>query len=349
MSDTCLALLPASIAQKKIMIRRLITLLVAFFTCCPAIAQDPSLNNLEHAIGYNTSHLGQLDDVVKSGSGKQDMILLPGWGFDNTLFQDFMKRHDQAYRMFAITLPGFGKTQAPPMPAQPESYGNLYWTKGIINGLLDLIEREKIVKPIIITSFVFSNQVAMRFAIDYPDKVGKVIIVSGMAKFTANYPSYEPRTLEQRIAYIDKGLSDRWFRTVTKETWDKGNYPPETFCRDTVKAHQYWKIMSAVPIPVMVRYLCESYCMDLSLEYQNLTVPVLVVVPSFSQDFLGKNPFMAPFFHASWLGALPASKQIQIVTMIDANAFIQDDQPEKLDRLIDEFITGKFNPYPPVR
>ena len=110
--------------------------------------------------------------------------------------------------------------------------------------------------------------------------------------------------------------------------------------------------MSAVPIPTMVRYLCEYYCTDLSLEYKDLKVPVMVVLPAFTNDVLVSHrtsSYVAPFFHYSWMGAKPASDKIAIVSIKGSNAFIVDDQPTKLFQVMDEFMSDQLNRYQVVR
>lgn len=326
---------------------KLFYLLLALAASLSATAQ-PTVDNLIHAPGYKPCVWGTLGEVKHFGSGNQDMILLPGWGFDHSVFTDFISRHEKEYRMWAVTIPGFGSTQAPPMPAQNENYRDLNWTKGVVNGIVDLIDREQLKNPVIVSLFSVSSMIALRLALDHPEKVSKVIIISGIAKFTANYPSYEPRSLENRSQFIEKGLATQWFKTVNTETWNKGNFSPATFSRDSVRAKRLWNMMSSVPIPVMVRYLCEFYCTDLSLEYAKLKVPTLILIPSFSATYFSRpeNSFMPSFFHFSWLGALPASNQIQMVTISDSHAFIMDDQPEKFDAIVREFVTGKFKAVP---
>jgi len=325
--------------------------LILLLACTIPSVSQPTINNLVHPPTYRTGVWGALGEVKKFGSGTQDVILLAGWGFDHSVFLDFIARHEKAYRMWAVTFPGFGKTQAPPMPAEPENYRDLNWTRGILKGLEDLIVKEKIDRPVIISLFSYSNLIAMRMALDYPEKVGKIVIVSGIAKFTANDPSYEPRSLDARCRYIEKGLAPHWFKTVTQETWNKGNFSAGTFSKDSLRGARHWEMMSSVPIHVMVRYLCEFYCTDLSLEYASLTVPVLVLIPGFTPGFLSKpeHNYAAPFFHYSWLGALPANSKIQMLTLSEAHTFMMDDQPVKFDAILNEFISGKLQAFPPVR
>lgn len=329
--------------------KRLLYLCSLLFVCHFSLGQ--SINNLQHPPNYETSEWGKLGDVKSFGSGDQTMILLPGWGFDWTIFEDFIAKYEGDYKMYAVTFPGFGSTNAPAMPEEEDKYSETYWTKGIIKGIKDLIEQEGIERVTLVSYFTYSNIIATRLALDQPERIDRVVIISGMAKFTSNLVPYEPATLAQRVYYVEQSLAPQWFKTVSKETWDAGNFHPKVFTKDSITAKAYWNQMSAVPIPTMVRYLCEYYCTDLSLEYANLKVPVLVVLPSFTDDILydAKTSYATSFFHYSWLGAKPASNKISIVSITDSNAFILDDQPQKLFQFIDEFMSDELNPYQFIR
>ncbi|MEO9483059.1 MAG: hypothetical protein ABJG47_06415 [Ekhidna sp.] len=329
--------------------RFLWTFILIYSIAFSGIGQE--INNLIHSKDYASESWGELGEIKEFGSGDQTMILLPGWGFDWTIFKDFISNYEDQYKIYAVTFPGFGSTAAPAMPEKTESYADTYWTNGIIKGLTDLMDEKEIEKATLVSYFTYSNIIATRIALDNPDRINKVVIISGMAKFTSNLVPYEPASLSQRIYYVEKSLAPQWFKTVSKETWDTGNFHAKAFTKDSVAAKKYWDQMSAVPIPIMVRYLCELYSTDLSLEYENLTMPVMVVLPSFTDEVLytKETSYIAPFFHYSWLGAKPASDKIAIVSISDSNAFIVDDQPEKLFQLIDEFMDDKLNRYQVVR
>ncbi len=309
------------------------------------------INNFSHPEGYSPGEWGELGEVQEFGSGDKSMILLPGWGFDFTIFQNFIEEYKSDFKIYAVTLPGFGNTPAPPMPEDPANFQDLNWTKGILEGMNQLIEKENITNTILVSYFTYSNMIAMRFAMDNPEKVSKVIVMSGMAKFTSTYPVYEPRNLDQRIAYVERYLGPQWFKTVDKTTWDNGNFHKKMFAKDSVRSFGYWDMMSEVPIPTAVRYLCEYYCTDLSLEYSKLNVPVLVVLPSFTEELLTRTEtsYLAPFFHHSWIGARPASDSISIIALTDTNAMMVEDQPEKLFGVINEFLENKLNTFQVVR
>jgi len=305
-------------------------------------------NNLVHLKGYQTSEYGTLGKIIKIGNGPKDMIMIAGWGFDEDIFENFMADSTQEkYTMYVVTLPGFGDTQAYPMPDQNEVYQDMYWTKGIISGLKNLIEDKGLAEPVILSYFTYSNILALRMALDYPDLIDRVIIVSGMAKFTTMNPSYEPASLAERIYYTEKVIAQDWFKEMDKKGWDDGNFSPDTFSKDSIISNKYWEQMSNVPIPTMVRYLLEYYCTDLSLEYDKLSVPTLVVMPSFTREALMKpgNYYLTNFFHDSWWGANPSNPNFHLMTIMDSHAFILNDQPKKLIDVVNLFTEGKLGSY----
>ena len=263
------------------MLRLISCSLLFYFLIIHGYKGNAQINNLVHPEGYQAAKYGSLGKVEKFGNGSKDMIMIAGWGFDGSIFEVFKSDSLKAiYTMYVLTLPGFGRTQAYPMPEQNEVYYDLYWTTGIISGIKELIKIEEMDHPVLLSYFAYSNILALRIALDYPELIDRVIIISGMAKFTTMYPSFEPASLDERIYFTEKVIAQNWWKEIDKEGWDNGNFSPETFTLDSVKAEKYWKQMSNVPIPTMVRYLLEYYCTDLSLEYKKLEVPTLVIIPS---------------------------------------------------------------------
>ncbi len=329
------------------MLRLISYSILFFFLAFRGSTGYAQINNLVHPEGYQTAVYGSLGQVEKFGNGSKDLILIAGWGFGGNIFEIFKADSLEAkYSMYVVTLPGFGGTPAYPMPNQNEVYHDLYWTTGIISGIKDLIKKEEMDNPVLLSYFTYSNILAMRIALDYPELIDRVIVISGMAKFTSSYPSFEPATLDERIYYTEKVMAQKWWKEIDKPGWDNGNFSPETFTKDSVKAEKYWKQMSTVPIPTMVRYLSEYYCTDISLEYKNLEVPTLVIMPSFTREILikSKNTFLSHIFHQSWWGANPSNLNFHLMTIMDSHAFILDDQPKKLIDVVNLFVMGKLSP-----
>lgn len=311
----------------------------------PSMQQDPSLNNLIHPPDYRTSKPGELGRVKKVGNGPKEMILIPGFGFPGEIFDEFMNANKARYTMYAITLPGYGGTQAPPMPEAGTSYNEQTWTKAAEEAIAKLIVEKKIRKPVVVGHFLQGTQIALRLAIDHPDKISSVIIISGEA--VRGFPSRNDPSklafppLDQRINFIDKIMVPNWFKTVTKKTWDDNMFLSDDYTKDPVRGQQLWKLAAEVPVPVMARFLCEHIASDVSLEYSKIQLPVLIFMPGFPQEVIADQKRYARYLYSSWESAKGTNKHFEFETIEDSRIFIMIDQPARLNQAIEKFV-GKF-------
>src|SRR5262249_21337993 len=85
--------------------------------------------------------------VEKRGSGPINMVLIPGMSCDWTVFDKFMDRNSVRYTMWAVTLPGFGGTPAPPTPAENQVGA---WLDNADAAVWKVIQDQKIAKPVIV-------------------------------------------------------------------------------------------------------------------------------------------------------------------------------------------------------
>lgn len=322
--------------------------------------QDGSLNNLVLPADYKTGRPGELGAVKKAGSGKQTLILIAGWGFGAEVFDNFIRANSKNYTMYAVTPAGFGGTPAPPMPAPSEAaakYSENTWTRGLVTGILKLIEKEKLKKPVIAGHFVTGSQAALDLALYHPDKVGKVIIMGGMP---LRYLGAGPDTIsgKERVISLEKReaftrwYADNWFKTVTKNTWDKGNHQPAEYSADPATGQKLFDLSAKVPVPVMVRYLLEFNAYDISAHYAEIKTPVLVLLPSFSDSFLKESQdslggprtreWMKNYFIESW-NSMRESKNplIEFQTVPGTHLFLWYDDPKDTYRAIFNFINNK--------
>jgi pimeloyl-ACP methyl ester carboxylesterase len=312
-----------------------------------ATQQDSTLNNLEHAPGYQTSRLGTLGEVKRRGSGPVDVVIIPGWGFGAEVFDGFMRANASRYRMVAVTLPGFAGTPAPPMPPAGTSYADATWMRAAEEAVARLIESDGLRKPIILGHFVIGTQIAMRLAVDHPNLVGGIVITGGEPmRYTPSRRDSTGKTLvtlEERVNGIDRFMAPRWFKTVTKQTFDINNYAPAQYARDSVRAAALWRASSSVPLPVMIRYLCEYSALDLSGDFPRIPVPVRVLVPSFSPGILAdpKQSYVKTLFMDSWEHVRGRNPLITIRTVPDSRIFLTDDQPEAVRQAIAEVVAAR--------
>ncbi|MGH7719618.1 MAG: alpha/beta fold hydrolase [Gemmatimonadaceae bacterium] len=304
--------------------------------------QDSTLDNLQHAPGYVTAPLGTLGQVVRRGSGPTDVLIIAGWGFGAAEFERFMHDNRSRYRMVAVTLPGFAGTAAPPMPPAGTSYGDATWTRAAQDAIVRVIQGERLRDPVVVGHFVVGTQLALRLALDHPDLVGGVVVVGGepmrFLPSRRDSTGKTPMPRDERVSGVDAYLAPRWFKTVTKKTWNANNYAPPQYARDSTRGAGLWKTSSDVPLPVMIRYLCEYYAMDLRDEFPRLAVETRVLVPSFSPQLLADptQSYVKPLFLDSWDMIRGTNPRIDIRTVPDSRIFITEDHPDVVRDAIDD-------------
>lgn len=302
---------------------------------------DSTVNNLMHTPGYKTGLLGDLGAVKKYGNGKHSLILIPGLGFDGSVFDDFMEANKNLYTMYAVTIAGFGKTAAPPMPSEGTSYGEQTWSKATVDGLARLMDKEKMVKPVVVGHFVQGTQIALRLAEDYPDKVGGVIILGGPAKFiVAMNGRVKDFPLDTMVAYTDRVTGPKWFKHMTRKFYNENNIKSEIHSLDSVRGLELWRQSSFIALPVLVRYVCEYFACDVKVRFSEIRCPVLVMRPTFNEKILADpvNNYVKPQYIDSWGDAPSKNPLIQIKDIRDAATCVWKDQPDTVYLEIKKFV-----------
>ncbi|MEW5797842.1 MAG: alpha/beta hydrolase [Bacteroidota bacterium] len=327
--------------------RSFATAFILTLSVCMCAAQtstpqpDSSINNLVHTLGYTAAEFGAIPQFVKTGTGKKVLILIPGWGFDGSVFNDFVDANKNNYTMYVVTIPGYGKTFAPPMPPAGTSYAELTWSKSFLSGLAKLIEKEKLHKPIIAGHFNQGSQLTLRFAIDHPNKIGGAIILGGPPKLVSvRNGVMREFPLDSMKLLTDNFLAQKWFKPIKKSAFDAGNYLPEVYSLDSIKGKKLWEESATVPLSVMIRYLCELWTMDLLLETEKILCPVLVLRPTFTKPMLETpvNNYLQPQFIDLWDRARSKNSAIVVKDVAAAATFVWKDNPSFVYKEIKNFM-----------
>lgn len=306
-----------------------------------SMAQDPALDNLRHAAGADTAQPNTLGRVRQVGTGPRRMVLIPGLGFGDSVWTEFMERHKAAFTMYAVTLPGFGGTAPPPMPAAGSRYADTPWTKSALAAILTLLDREKIDRVTLVAHWALATQLALQLALDHPDRVEAVVIVGGPLKsYYDNTPGMLEWTAAQRAGYAE-GMAAKWFRAVTRQTWDDNNFMSYDYAINPRRGLFLWREAQAPSMPVWIRYLLEFYTFDQSAALATLRVPALVVQPGFDDPGFQPEPgwnYMRNLCLDSWKGVTTLSPRLQFVTIPQSRLFVMFDQPDALDRALGSFL-----------
>jgi len=300
-------------------------------------------NNFRFPSDYKTLGDHQQPLIIKKGHGREKLILVPGVYSGKEIFDGFMARNQSQYEFYVLTPPGLNGTPARPLPSETTSFGEFSWTRRLERDILDLINREKLNKPILIAHGFPGSLAAEELAVQHPDAVGGIIEIASMP--VQSFPSPKdptrktPATREERVEIVNEGWAQKWFKYVTHETWESNNYPAEMFANDPVRSEQVRQQAEATLLPVKIRYLCEFMASDHSAELANLEAPLLALRPGFNERLLADSAtsWFKASFQDSW-EAFSKNSRIQLLTIPNARALILEDQPKLADDGVARFI-----------
>lgn len=302
--------------------------------------QDSTLDNLRHAPGTPTAAWGSLEDVRRAGTGPRKMLLLTGVGFGNDVWREFEQRYAQEFTTYAVTLPGFGGTAPFPMPTTARDYASAAWTGAVVEGVKGLLRRENMDRVVIVAHWAIASQVGVRLAIDEPDRVAALVLIGASPR--VDFAGQPPRPPADRRSAFVEAMGSRWFRTVTRATWDDNNFMPYDYAVNPRRGLFLWREAAEPALPVWIRYLLEWYALDQTEELRRLRVPTLVIRPGFDDPdfFVESQNYMRMFAFDAWNDLPPGGGNPQVVTIPGSRLFIWFDQPDRLHRELRTFLSG---------
>ena len=305
-----------------------------------SMAQDSSLNNLRLPEGTVTTPIGTLGRVRTVGTGPKHMLLIPGLGFGDDIWTEFMQRHAAEYTMHAVTLPGFGGTAPPPI-VDGALFSDAPWTRSALTALEALLDQERIQKVTIVAHWALAPTLALRLALDHPERVDAVVIIGGaLRNYYEAFPVMANWTYEQRVKSVD-AYAQRWFRTVTRRTWDDNNFMSYDYAVSPRRGLFLWREAQAPLLPVWIRYLLEFYASDPSPRLKDLRVPELLVEPAFDDPGYyvenGQN-YMHNLCVDAWNDVVATTGKFEVVSISGSRLFIMYDKPAELDSAVIRFL-----------
>ncbi|HJZ79292.1 MAG TPA: alpha/beta hydrolase, partial [Pyrinomonadaceae bacterium] len=259
-------------------------------------------------------------------------------------FAGFIVRNESRFQFFLVTPPGLNGTAPRAMPPIGTSFSELSWTRRLEQDILDLIQKEKLQRPVLVAERQPAAQAAIELAIAHPEKISGVVLVgTNLVQFFSapNDPTRKtPIPFADRAALVDESWAAKWFKYVTPETWKNGDLRKQLLSMDESRAQAAWEGVEAAPLEVKVRYLCEFWASDVTRSFDKLKVPVLALVPAFDEKFLADpaNSFAKPAFLDSWETLVPKHPLVELVKIPNARMLVLDDRPTEADQAIGAFI-----------
>ena len=252
-----------------------------------------------------------LFQVIESGRG-YPVICIHGNGLNPDLWRHLAPELSHNYRTVVYELRGMGKSVTVSEPGAKVTVGDHADDLGAV---MDALEIEQAA----IVAHAFGGFVAMRFAIDHPERASALIMACTSARMEGLtrqvIPSW-PETAEKQgmEPFIETAL-DRWFiesfRTANPEIMDL-----------------YRKMIGANPplgYAANARGIMEY---DLSDEVHKIQCPTLLVT--------GESDYSTPIKDHEFLVQHIPKSALKIVEQ--ASHTVPEEQPEEFNRMVIEFL-----------
>jgi pimeloyl-ACP methyl ester carboxylesterase len=181
-------------------------------------------------------------------------------------------------------------------------------------------------------------------AVNYPDKIDKLVLIGGPAKFiVAMNGNIIDNPKDKMILLTDKYTAPTWFKHMEKQFFDDNNFLPEIYSLNSETATSLWKQSAEVAFPVTLRYTCEYFASYVREDFDEIRCPVLVLRALFDSTVLDNpiNNYLKPQFIGSWDDASKRNPLIKVTNIIDSACFIWKDKPQDTYLAINDFIFTK--------
>lgn len=205
-------------------------------------------------------------EVKKTGKGNQSLLFIPGFASSGEVWNETTAKFEKDFTCYTLTMKGFAGLK----PEADASFTD--WEKGIAA----YIKNNKIEKPIII-GHSMGGGIALAIAADYPELVGKIVIVDTLPCLAAlSDPNFKSKENNDCTPTINKltAMTDEQFRQM--QTQSIPRLLADTTMQETVIG---WSMKSDRKI--FAKMYCDFSNTDLREKIKNIQCPSLILLESF--------------------------------------------------------------------
>lgn len=205
-------------------------------------------------------------EVVKSGKGKQSIVFIPGFASSGDVWNETKANFEKEFTCYTLTMAGFAGVE-PQINATFKS-----WETEIVN----YIKANNIEKPIII-GHSMGGGLALAIASDYPDLVGKIIVVDAVPCLSAmRNPKFKSVENNDCSAMVNQmmAMSNSQFYEMQKATMP-------SLLQDATKLDMVvdWSVKS--DRKTFAEVFCDFSNTDLREKISAVTCPSLILLESY--------------------------------------------------------------------
>lgn len=205
-------------------------------------------------------------EVKKTGKGSQSLLFIPGFASSGDVWNETTAKFEKSFTCYTLTMAGFAGTK----PQADASFKD--WEKGIAA----YIKNNKIAKPIIV-GHSMGGGLALAIAADYPELVGKIVIVDTLPCLAAisdpNFTSKENNDCTSTITQLT-AMNDDQFRKMQTQTMPR--LLADTSMQETVIN---WSMKS--DRRTFAKMYCDFSNTDLREKIKTIQCPSLILLESF--------------------------------------------------------------------
>lgn len=277
-----------------------------------------------------------IQKVVQAGTGPIPMVLVPDIGFDWTVWKTFMERNGERYSMYAVTLPGFDKTEAPEL-RPGENWEAMVLTTNSVAAIARLIEEKKIDHPVVV-GHGYGGHIAMRVALDHPKLVRSIVSVDGLPVQPLSDPNQDDSLGERRLI-VSESLAPK-MKLLTDQEWHDRHFAAAlSIVTDQHRANELAAMLASQDRGVYSFFLFESILSDVRPQLKSIRVPMFCIAP------ISPEPPPPPqVIIGSWTHVLGAPPGAWLSFYPNCRHFVMDDNPQQLDADIAFFVNGQDIP-----
>lgn len=205
-------------------------------------------------------------EVKKTGKGTQSLLFIPGFASSGDVWNETTAKFEKNFTCYILTMAGFAGTK----PQADASFKD--WEKAIAT----YIKTHKIDQPIII-GHSMGGGLALAIAADYPELVGKIVIVDTLPCLAAlSDPNFTSKENNDCTSTIEKltAMNDEQFRKMQTQTIPRLLADPSM--QETVIS---WSMKS--DRKTFAKMYCDFSNTDLRDKIKNVQCPSLILLESF--------------------------------------------------------------------